>query len=96
MYAVHAALIRRNSAVPIPNEAAGLLDVLWAHTRIEDGIEHMHARAGPERIDVLFFVSAPSEPHAQESALNLLSRTHGQSRSVSEAYSIPESFDETE
>lgn len=68
------------------------LDALWAHASTHDGLEHIRARAGPGRIDlVLFFRESPGDI-AAECASALLERTYQGSPAVSATYTQPPSF----
>lgn len=56
----------------LPGEAVA--DLIWAHSRREDGVEHLRVRARPDRIDIVFFLCVPEEGSATETALRICRR----------------------
>jgi hypothetical protein len=38
-----------------------IVDLLWLHAAPPDGVKHIHARAGPHRIDVAVFTVASEQ-----------------------------------
>ncbi|MDH2424610.1 hypothetical protein [Sphaerisporangium sp. TRM90804] len=47
---------------------SGLVDLIWVHTSIDDRLEHIHARAWPGGIDVVFFLAVTSSALASTRA----------------------------
>ncbi|MFB7673618.1 hypothetical protein ACFC26_19640 [Kitasatospora purpeofusca] len=77
---VYLSLDHRPGSVPDPlTEAAEALDILWAHTTPEDGLEHASARTDPSRLDLLLFLLPPDGPGAEATtgrAAALLARSY--------------------
>jgi len=64
---VYTSLHHRSGAPRAPaTEAAETLDILWAHTTPEDGLEHACARTEPGRLDLLLFLLPPESPGAPD------------------------------
>lgn len=60
MYMVRATLVAGGQA-PYPELDFGVIsDILWTAARLDDGLEHIHARTATGRIDVTFFYRAES------------------------------------
>ncbi|MFH9738959.1 hypothetical protein ACH4MA_14820 [Streptomyces roseolus] len=54
---------------------AGLIeDLLWAHAVLADGLEHIRVRPLPHGMDVVLFLSTPSDASALLAAAGLLDR----------------------
>ncbi|MDZ5443867.1 hypothetical protein U2F26_14155 [Micromonospora sp. 4G57] len=51
-----------------------LRDVVWAHTRPEEQVEHIRVRAGPDHISVALFLLAPSQSSVEEVVRDISSR----------------------
>lgn len=89
MYVVSVWLTRRNSAIQYRQEAAILLDLLWAHATEGDRIEHIRIRAGPERVAVVLFLGAGSEQESRAAVTRLLATAYESSKLFSENYVDP-------
>ncbi|MFR9778908.1 hypothetical protein ACL02O_23010 [Micromonospora sp. MS34] len=50
---------------------ASMLDLLWAHMRPEDRVEHIRVRAGPGAMEVVLFLLASDEATATEKARDI-------------------------
>lgn len=48
--------------------AAAVVDLLWLHARVGDGVSHIHVRAAPHGFDVVAFTVAPDQPSADRVA----------------------------
>ncbi|MFJ4779291.1 hypothetical protein [Streptomyces sp. NPDC088762] len=67
--------LARTSADTAPTSAAPLIqDLLWAHARPSDGLEHVRARPAPHGLDIYLFVRAPSDASAVAQMRALLDR----------------------
>jgi hypothetical protein len=87
---VYASFERDPAAPPAePGEACEVLDVLWAHARPEDQLEHASARPGPYRLDLLLFLRPCSAPGPVHRAAALLRRCHGASPLLQRRYLQP-------
>ncbi|MFJ3793123.1 hypothetical protein [Kitasatospora sp. NPDC090091] len=77
---VYTSLHHRPGAARAPaTEAAEALDILWAHTTPEDGLEHAGARTEPGRLDLLLFLlppGGPGSPDATGRAAALVARSY--------------------
>ncbi|MFF1411405.1 hypothetical protein ACFVX6_16715 [Streptomyces sp. NPDC058289] len=63
------------SADPVPATVVPLIqDLLWAHARPADGLEHVRVRPAAHGLDIYLFVSSPSEASAVARMRNLLQR----------------------
>ena len=63
----------KSPAGTVPSEADAALvhDILWAHSGLESGCEHIRARAGPDAVDLsILLAEAVQDPLAQ--VLNLI------------------------
>ncbi|MDD9382872.1 hypothetical protein M8Z33_40785 [Streptomyces sp. ZAF1911] len=71
--------LARTSADPVPAAAVPLIqDLLWAHARPSDGLEHVRVRPAPQGLDIYLFVTAPSDATAMAQAATLLHRVDPQ------------------
>ncbi|GAA1390358.1 hypothetical protein GCM10009639_18990 [Kitasatospora putterlickiae] len=55
------------------------MDVLWAHCRPADGLQHVSAQSESGRLDLLLYFltpNSPGTPRALELAHALITRTH--------------------
>lgn len=67
--------LAHTSADPVPATAVPLIqDLLWAHARPSDGLEHVRVRLTPDGLDVYLFVCAPSDASAMNRMNTLLQR----------------------
>ncbi|MGW6984057.1 hypothetical protein ACWGE1_32225 [Streptomyces sp. NPDC054932] len=74
---IQASLVR-TSQEPLAEGAAPLLqDLLWAHARPSDGLEHVRARPAEHGLDVVLFVRARSDDSALVQMRALLDRVDG-------------------
>ncbi|GGV16832.1 hypothetical protein GCM10010495_34020 [Kitasatospora herbaricolor] len=93
MEIVYASLIHRQSgeAVP-PGEGAEVVDVLWAHARSGDGLQHVSASPEPGRVDLLLYLTqgACDAPDAVRRAHALIARSHRISPWLNGRYLPPE------
>lgn len=79
MHLVHASLKRRHPGQPDQQEAARVLDSLWAHATGPDRLEHARAHSHPDRTDLLLFLRQLPDGEAEEpirQAAALLTRCH--------------------
>jgi hypothetical protein len=49
-------------------------DLIWSHTRPEDGLEHVSVRPDPDGISVVFFLIAHDSDAAVQTARDLIER----------------------
>jgi hypothetical protein len=56
MLLVHVRLASPEHTRPTAADAALVHDALWAHAPAAAGLEHIRARAGPDGIDLVFFI----------------------------------------
>ncbi|MFE3559563.1 hypothetical protein ACFXKW_32615 [Streptomyces sp. NPDC059193] len=57
--------LARTEAGPVPATAAPLVqDLLWAHAKPSDGLEHLRVQPGMNGLDVHLFVRARSDASA--------------------------------
>ncbi|WP_308344595.1 hypothetical protein [Streptomyces sp. ISL-94] len=69
--------LARTSADPVPATVVPLIqDLIWAHARPSDGLEHVRARPAAHGLDVYLFVRAPSDVSAVAQMRALLDRVH--------------------
>lgn len=62
---ITATLILRPTGARVDTPSAEVIaDVLWAHARPVDRIEHIRVRAGPDAIAIYFFVLAVDQAFA--------------------------------
>ncbi|MFC6084044.1 hypothetical protein [Sphaerisporangium aureirubrum] len=54
--------------------SAAFTDLVWAHTRQDEGLEHLRVRTAPDRIDIVLFICAPQEESAEEIAWRICGR----------------------
>ncbi|MCX5406514.1 hypothetical protein OHA37_21890 [Streptomyces sp. NBC_00335] len=67
--------LARTSADPVPATVVPLIqDLLWAHARPSDVLEHVRVRPAAHGLDVYLFVSSPSEASAMARMRELLCR----------------------
>ncbi|MFK0194926.1 hypothetical protein [Kitasatospora sp. NPDC090308] len=62
-----------------PSESAGPLveDLIWAHARPSEGIEHLAVRLAAHGLELYFFMRPDPERAARERVQALLDRVHG-------------------
>ncbi|MFJ3513791.1 MULTISPECIES: hypothetical protein [unclassified Streptomyces] len=77
MRVIQASLVRTSADPPAEGAAPLLQDLLWAHARPSDGLEHVRARPVEHGLDVVLFVHAPSDVSALTQMRALLDRVHG-------------------
>ncbi len=79
-------------------EAAEAVDALWAHAVPADGVEHITATAGPQRLDLLLYLlttdptrsdTASASASASERCAAFLSRSHHASPLLRHRYQPP-------
>ena len=63
MIAIHIRLTSCDYPSPTAADAARVHDALWARTPANSGLEHIRARAGPNGIDVVFFIRDSGSLH---------------------------------
>ncbi|WP_156046107.1 hypothetical protein [Herbidospora cretacea] len=51
-----------------------LQDLLWVHARAGDKLEHIYVRAGPEKIDLVFFLALTNSTTASIAANGIFRR----------------------
>jgi hypothetical protein len=61
-------------SAPLAINAAVVVDLLWAATLPGDRVEHIHARAGPDGFDVLFYHLETDRTAATENIAQLCRR----------------------
>ncbi|MFC9329511.1 hypothetical protein [Kitasatospora sp. NPDC057015] len=87
---VYLSLTRRPGTPAHPAEAADVVDILWAHARPGDDLEHVSANAGPGRLDLLLYLrtreTAPGPRSHLHRAGRLLARCHQASVLMRERY----------
>ncbi|MFD8754658.1 hypothetical protein ACFV0O_27280 [Kitasatospora sp. NPDC059577] len=92
---VYTSLHRRPGTPRAPaTEAVETLDILWAHTTPEDGLEHASARTEPGRLDLLLFLlppESPGAPDATDRAAALVARSYRNSPALTLRYLPPAS-----
>lgn len=59
MYMVHLALTSPDWPSPAQADAERLEDRIWARATPELGIQHVHAKAAPHRIDLAVYLAGP-------------------------------------
>ncbi|MEY9966638.1 hypothetical protein ABIA33_004703 [Streptacidiphilus sp. MAP12-16] len=89
MHLVLACLIRRQPGRTHPQEAAEVVDILWAHATAADHLEHARAHAHPSRVDLLLFLRETADQDPQHQAATLLARCHRASPLLRERYRPP-------
>ncbi|MFK0258246.1 hypothetical protein [Streptomyces sp. NPDC090445] len=91
---VYASLHRRQPAEAAPAaEAAEVVDALWAHALPGDGLQHVSARAEPDRVDVLLYLLSTDSPDALDGvdrAHTLITRSRQTSSVLRRRYLPPE------
>ena len=93
MDVVYASLQRKESG-PVPaQEASEVVGILWAHARPGDALQHITARSGPDRIDLLFYLlsrrPADGPSDAVDTAYTLIARGHRASPLLARRYHPP-------
>ncbi|MFD5146606.1 hypothetical protein [Streptomyces sp. NPDC058401] len=67
--------LARTAADPVPATTVPLIqDLLWAHARPSDGLEHVRVRTAAHGLDIYLFVSAPTEASAMARMRGLFQR----------------------
>jgi hypothetical protein len=89
MHAIHMALSRHAGVSASRWDTDELLDAIWAHSAKDDGLEHVRLRAGPDRMDLVFFLHEDSEIEPFGRAMNLVLRTLRASKDLSLKYQLP-------
>ncbi|MFJ9250771.1 hypothetical protein [Streptomyces sp. NPDC101776] len=93
---VYTSLNRRSRVFADPaSEVSEVLDALWAHTTLEDGLEHASGRAERDRVDLLMYVltldlTAPGSRSATCRINALLHRCHAASPRMQHRYLPPD------
>lgn len=55
-------------------DLAGMIDILWAHARPADGLEHIGQRMDCETVDLVFFMKSTAQENACQAALGICRR----------------------
>ncbi|MEU4086731.1 hypothetical protein [Streptomyces aureus] len=93
---VYTSLNRRSRVFADPrSEVAEVLGTLWAHTTLEDGLEHASGRAERDRVDLLVYLltldpTASGFRSATHRANLLLHRCHAASPLMQRRYLPPD------
>ncbi|MFJ4188173.1 hypothetical protein [Kitasatospora sp. NPDC089509] len=98
MEIIHASLRRRPGGTAGANEAAEVVDALWAHAEPGDGLQHAYAEPADDRIDLLLYLLGrdPSDrPDAGRRAYSLIARSHRSSPALHRGYLPPQAKDHT-
>ncbi|MFJ9697181.1 hypothetical protein [Kitasatospora sp. NPDC101183] len=93
MEIVYASLRRRPGGTAGANEAAEVVDALWAHALPGDGLQHASTLPADDRIDLLVYLLSrdPSDrPDAVGRAHDLIARSHRTSPLLRRCYLPPE------
>ncbi|MBW5481785.1 hypothetical protein [Streptomyces bambusae] len=78
MRMIHACLTSTDSGLPTATAVPLVHDLVWAHARPSDGLEHLRARPAPYGgLDVVLFVRARSDGTARNQMRALLGRVAG-------------------
>lgn len=64
--------------------SAELIDILWAHSRPEDGLEHIGLRISDDTIDAVLFVKSDTPENARRTTIEIFWRTFSRSPSLAE------------
>ncbi|MFE4962477.1 hypothetical protein [Streptomyces sp. NPDC056660] len=93
---VYTSLNRRGRVSADPtSEVSEVLGALWAHTTVEDGLEHASGRAERDRVDLLVYLLAldPAVPGFRSATYRtnlLLHRCHAASPLMQRRYLPPD------
>ncbi|KDN85316.1 hypothetical protein [Kitasatospora cheerisanensis] len=93
MDVVYASLTRREPGRASPEEAGEVVEVLWAHARPADALQHITARSESDRLDLLLYLltrhpaDGPSTSVATAHAL--IARGHRNSPLLARRYHAP-------
>jgi hypothetical protein len=49
-------------------------DLVWVHSRSDEGLDHLTVRTSPDHIDVVLFLCLPKRDFAEETARLILAR----------------------
>ncbi|QKW21156.1 hypothetical protein HUT16_20715 [Kitasatospora sp. NA04385] len=95
MEIAYASLYRRSASGPVPPDGASeVLDVLWAHVRPEEQVQHLSARSTADRVDLLFYLLTRLPDAAARPPLDtvraLLARSHRASPALHRHYLPPD------
>ncbi|MEU9419617.1 hypothetical protein [Streptomyces sp. NPDC048272] len=77
MRVIQASLVRTSAGPPADGAAPLLHDLLWAHARPSDGLEHVTARPAAYGLDLVLFVRASSDDSAMARMRALFDRAEG-------------------
>ncbi len=93
MDVVYASLRRRRPGPTPPDETRQAVDILWAHTRPGDALQHITARSEDDRLDLLLYLltrhPADGPPCSTDTAYALLARSHRASPLLNRRYQPP-------
>ena len=56
-------------------DPVGLIDILWAHARPEDGLEHIAQHINDDTVDITFFVKSDAPDGAYRAAIRICRST---------------------
>ncbi|WP_132902463.1 MULTISPECIES: hypothetical protein [unclassified Streptomyces] len=96
MDVVYASLHRRIKVLADPtSEVSEVLDALWAHATLEDGLEHASGRAGTDHVDLLMYLltldpTVPGFRSVTQRVSSLLHRCHAGSPLMQGRYLPPD------
>lgn len=89
MRLIRAVLVKWDRRDCNEHDVARVTDALWAHSVEQDALEHVRARPGHGRIDLVMFFRESGHRNPIQSAVNLLDRVHRESPYLNSVFEKP-------